>query len=120
MRISDWSSDVCSSDLAGGKSEWMKMVLANNEACRPEDIAEGVMALIEDDSLAGGDWVAVRRLNGKVEYQWGHADTVRTEEHKSELQSLMRISYAVLSLKKKTNNLTHSSEQRTNSPHRDS
>ena len=61
---------------AGGKSEWMKAVLANNEACRPEDIAEGVMTLIEDDSLAGGDWVAVRRLNGKVDYQWGHADTL--------------------------------------------
>ncbi|MFC3786461.1 3-oxoacyl-[acyl-carrier protein] reductase [Sphingopyxis italica] len=61
---------------AGGKSEWMKAVLANNEACRPEDIAGGVAALIEDDSLAGGDWVAVRRLNGEVEYQWGHADTV--------------------------------------------
>ncbi|HEX2812206.1 MAG TPA: SDR family oxidoreductase [Sphingopyxis sp.] len=61
---------------AGGKSEWMKTVLANNEACVPEDIAEAVMTLIEDDSLAGGDWVAVRRLGGKVEYQWGHADTV--------------------------------------------
>lgn len=61
---------------AGGKSDWMKTVLANNEACTPEDIAEGVVALIEDDSLAGGDWVAVRRLDGKIEYQWGHADTV--------------------------------------------
>lgn len=61
---------------AGGKSEWMEVVLANNEACVPEDIAGGVAALIEDDSLAGGDWVAVRRLNGQVEYQWGHADTV--------------------------------------------
>lgn len=61
---------------AGGKSEWMKTVLANNEACRPEDIAEGVAMLIEDDSLAGGDWVAVRRLDGKIAYQWGHADTV--------------------------------------------
>lgn len=61
---------------AGGKSDWMKAVLANNEACRPEDIAEGVAALIEDDSLAGGDWVAVRRLDGSIEYQWGHADTV--------------------------------------------
>jgi 3-oxoacyl-[acyl-carrier protein] reductase len=61
---------------AGGKSEWMKTVLANNEACVPEDIAEAVMTLIEDDSLAGGDWVAVRRIDGKVEYQWGHADTV--------------------------------------------
>ena len=61
---------------AGGKSEWMKTVLANNEACAPDDIAGGVVALIEDDSLAGGDWLAVRRLDGKVEYQWGHADTV--------------------------------------------
>jgi 3-oxoacyl-[acyl-carrier protein] reductase len=60
---------------ADGKSEWMKTVLANNEACQPEDIAEGVMALIEDDGLAGGDWLAVRRLEGKIEYQWGHADT---------------------------------------------
>ena len=60
---------------AGGKSEWMKNVLANNEACMPEDIAEGVMKLIEDDSLAGGDWVAVRRLSGQIEYQWGHHDT---------------------------------------------
>ena len=61
---------------AGGKSEWMKQVLANNEACEPEDIASGVAKLIEDDSLAGGDWVAVRRLDGRIEYQWGHADTV--------------------------------------------
>lgn len=61
---------------ASGKSEWMKTVLANNEACVPEDIAGGVAMLIEDDSLAGGDWVAVRRLDGKIEYQWGHADTV--------------------------------------------
>src|SRR3546814_7176872 len=33
-----------------------------------------------------------------------HGDTVRSEEHTSELQSLMRISYAVFCLKKKTNN----------------
>lgn len=61
---------------AGGKSEWMKTVLANNEACVPEDIAAGMAMLIEDDGMAGGDWVAVRRLDGKIEYQWGHADTV--------------------------------------------
>src|SRR3546814_7827327 len=61
---------------AGGKSAWMKMLIANNEACRPEDIAEGVMALLEDDSLAGGDWGAVRRLNGEVEFPGGHGGTV--------------------------------------------
>lgn len=60
---------------AGGKSDWMETVLANNEACVPDDIAGGVKMLIEDDNLAGGDWVAVRRLNGKIEYQWGHHDT---------------------------------------------
>ncbi len=61
---------------ACGKSEWMETVLANNEACVPEDIAGGVKMLIENDDLAGGDWVAVRRLKGKIEYQWGHHDTV--------------------------------------------
>ncbi|MBN8803928.1 MAG: SDR family NAD(P)-dependent oxidoreductase [Sphingopyxis terrae] len=54
----------------------LEQVLANNEACEPKDIAGGVIALIEDDGLAGGDWLAVRRLAGKIEYQWGHADTV--------------------------------------------
>lgn len=60
---------------AGGKSEWMKTVMAINEACLPDDIAGGVVKLIEDDGLAGGDWLAVRRLGGKIEYQWGHADS---------------------------------------------
>lgn len=58
---------------ANGKSEWMETVLAANEACRPEDIAEAVVALIEDDGLAGGDWVAVRRMGGRIERQWGYA-----------------------------------------------
>lgn len=61
---------------SGGKSEWMEAVLANNESCRPEDIAECVIDMIADDGLAGGDWAAVRRLDGKIERQWGHADTV--------------------------------------------
>jgi NAD(P)-dependent dehydrogenase (short-subunit alcohol dehydrogenase family) len=61
---------------SNGPSDWMLQVLANNEACTPEDIAEGVRALIDDESRVGGDWVAVRRLNGKIEHQWGHADTL--------------------------------------------
>lgn len=61
---------------ADGKSAWMEAVLANNESCRPEDIAECVADMIADDSLAGGDWAAVRRLDGKIERQWGHADTM--------------------------------------------
>lgn len=53
-------------------ADWMAPVLANNERCQPEDIAAAVIDLIEDDALAGGDWVAVRRENGVIIRQWGH------------------------------------------------
>lgn len=53
-------------------ADWMAPVLANNERCQPEDIAAAVIDLIEDDALAGGDWVAVRRENGAITRQWGH------------------------------------------------
>lgn len=56
-----------------GPSEWMKQVLANNESCAPEDIADAVVAVIEDEGRAGGDWVAVRRIDGRIERQWGSA-----------------------------------------------
>lgn len=58
---------------AHGKSDWMKAVLASNESCRPEDIAGAVVDLIADDSLPGGDWVAVRRIDGRIEREWAHA-----------------------------------------------
>lgn len=61
---------------AAGAADWMLPVLENNERCTPEDIADGVKQLIENESRAGGDWVAVRRIDGKVEHQWGHADTL--------------------------------------------
>ena len=61
---------------ADGPSDWMLNVLANNEACRPEDIADGMIALVTDDSRKGGDWVAVRKIDGRIEHQWGTADTV--------------------------------------------
>lgn len=52
---------------------WMHTILANNPACRPDDIASAVIDLIEDDSRAGGDWVAVRLIEGQIEREWGHA-----------------------------------------------
>lgn len=61
---------------ADGAADWMHPVLANNERCTPDDIAEGVIDLIRDDSLGGGAWLAVRRVNGAVERQWGQHDTV--------------------------------------------
>ena len=51
---------------------WMAPILANNAMCQPEDIAEAVVMLVEDDGLPGGDWVAVRHIDGKIEHQWGH------------------------------------------------
>lgn len=56
----------------GDYAPWMAPILAGNAMCAPEDIAEAVIDLIEDDSLAGGDWVAVRRIDGQVVRQWGH------------------------------------------------
>ncbi len=58
---------------AGGDyAPWMAPILAGNAMCQPEDIADAVIDLIEDDMLAGGDWVAVRRIDGCIERQWGH------------------------------------------------
>src|SRR3546814_374397 len=48
-------------------------------------------------------WVAVARAAG-IALTWDDIDAIRSEEHTSELQSLMRHSYAVLCLKKKTVN----------------
>src|SRR3546814_2224216 len=87
MRISDWSSDVCSSDLfkiafdeaLGRFSPGVLIEIANLQAVLG-DPAIGWM-----DSCAAAD----------------HPMIDRSEEHTSELQSLMRISYAVFCMKKK-------------------
>src|SRR3546814_4729081 len=85
MRISDWSSDVCSSDL-----------LADREG-RHRNSAGHL-----DDRIEAVDAAQGRRLDGNAEHRnAGHRRDHRSEEHTSELQSLMRISYAVFCLKKK-------------------
>lgn len=61
---------------ADGAADWMQPVLANYERCTPDDIADGVIDLIEDDTLGGGAWLAVRRIHGKVERQWGQHDSL--------------------------------------------
>src|SRR3546814_2034053 len=120
MRISDWSSDVCSSDLERPAS-WRK----GNEDCFPDPEARrhaghhcadrdrwrvprashaafrkvalcGVFEIHRRcDSPSGIDLLR-RRI--------GANEMTRSEEHTSELQSLMRISYAVFCLKKKNIN----------------
>src|SRR3546814_9500864 len=98
MRISDWSSDVCSSDL-GGKSVAVIGTGASAIQFVPE-IVPKVKAL----SLfqRSGAWVVPKADRPFKRFEQTLFDKLRSEEHTSELQSLMRISYAVFCLKKKT------------------
>src|SRR3546814_8854822 len=95
MRISDWSSDVCSSDLLSsehpidnfdqiGRVDFLRVILLHLAHKLDEVGAIDAGKLILQDSRIG-------------QVQFGN----RSEEHTSELQSLMRISYAVFCLKKK-------------------
>src|SRR3546814_4234835 len=115
MRISDWSSYVCSSDLAGDSGKGFAVVasevkdLAQETSKATASIAERVAAIQTDASEALD---AIGRVSETIqriaESQHTIASAVeeqsatRSEEHTSELQSLMRISYAVFCLKQKT------------------
>src|SRR3546814_9859042 len=108
MRISDWSSDVCSSDLNLGRlveadvADAGRLIklgdLAREQAS--DDRTALAADQVEEDLLAlclQFERLVARRLDDvRVERA-----RKRSEEHTSELQSLMRISYAVFCLKKK-------------------
>src|SRR3546814_10890349 len=111
MRISDWSSDVCSSDLEREEEQPEQQPKIRIE--RPADRDERTVhssahrkGQTANDSMGVGcDGVPVDLVaaSGQRTRQ-GHDERLailRSEEHKSELQSLMRISYAVFCLKKK-------------------
>src|SRR3546814_3766293 len=108
MRISDWSSDVCSSDLlsdpAVAHREYHAVLVAVRLAFASHRIA---LEFDDDTRIFGGDGFDLRTQPGRqqlLERVDGADDgvvTARSEEHTSELQSLMRISYAVFCLKKK-------------------
>src|SRR3546814_1875931 len=118
MRISDWSSDVCSSDLrikgvffdaqialghiaVIGEALVQRLRLADVNSLRRRQgiVGRRHHALATADLLIQMHQVGLLRVDGiesRLKKQGG-----RSEEHTSELQSLMRISYAVFCLKKK-------------------
>src|SRR3546814_8249658 len=108
MRISDWSSDVCSSDLLE-KDEEVEQVARQKCAVQPQQLKlEERVEMPAAPVEPGQDCVAKHCKRQQRREQQHHRgqpvqhqyDPERSEEHTSELQSLMRISYAVFCLKK--------------------
>src|SRR3546814_4770053 len=130
MRISGWSSDVCSadrvSDVIGG-ARWVFRLCEFGRLSRAVLEAEAVVSGLQDVAVVGepieecGGHLRVTEHAGPLtEAEVGGDDDAgalvefaqqmeeqRSEEHTSELQSLMRISYAVLRLKKKRPHTYH-------------
>src|SRR3546814_9957466 len=118
MRISDWSSDVCSSDLLVGEdAELLGAAHVDREqegigafarrrdaggAAAPDVLGERggpALHVVDRGGRAVGadaDMILAAHVDGMFD--------MRSEEHTSDLQSLMRISYAVFCLKKNTHN----------------
>src|SRR3546814_1173397 len=141
MRISDWSSDVCSSDLARGNRAWIFAHLAHGSRARAKDLHRRAFRPFRQSDLARQSApvgestnlripvaaivgrhilrplarqradkpaivaevvAAVMELHPVAVPRQRHIGRMaRSEEHTSELQSLMRTSYAVFCLNKK-------------------
>src|SRR3546814_7892998 len=113
MRISDWSSDVCSSDLlfveiahetieALAHGVWKRGILHHRV-----ELCAGCVDIARQRVRPGklGARQSIVWLDGKNALKRDDCLCRRSEEHTSELQSLMRISYAVFCLKKKKQNI---------------
>src|SRR3546814_9851187 len=111
MRISDWSSDLCSSDLP--------LLGADRIAVQRIDHRIAPVGMAGIIGWQHHQYIAIGRLAFQIALDRGGVNLdvldrhrlcpgdrrrARSEEHTSELQSLMRISYAVFCLKKKRNN----------------
>src|SRR3546814_4387104 len=110
MRISDWSSDVCSSDLPADNRiteqrrkripQMLRVVDGRLAGVKYRSIAEALFPSHKIDSSSwSGD--ALREITIRLARDGLQLVEGRSEEHTSELQSLMRISYAVFCLQKK-------------------
>src|SRR3546814_5924541 len=116
MRISDWSSDVCSSDLGDNykfeyRHDWDNLSIglygfrheaeltdSAADASTRNDVAFLVGSPTNADLQLAGSGTNTERWRNRYEFGLT-AEYLRSEEHTSEIKSLMRISYAVLFLK---------------------
>src|SRR3546814_1371010 len=124
MRISDWSSDVCSSDLTlycralratavNRRGARLVGISTNMSGSLTFTLAAAIGALsgmliapvttvyYDTGFLIGLKGFVAAIFGGLISYPVAAGGALRSEEHTSELQSLMRISYAVFCLKKK-------------------
>src|SRR3546814_6395708 len=130
MRISDWSSDVCSSDLQAFTAETLTWpgygtAAENRLSCDPLGClyraGERRVAVLLDPRAAADDCAIAEVVVSQEplrrqpcrgpERMIDRFDVWRSEEHTSELQSLMRSSYAVFCLQKKTKYNTNNHHQ---------
>src|SRR3546814_4234532 len=101
MRISDWSSDVCSSDLFHHQPVAGARRRRARERAPPQAVERRARCAAGRRHLSQAELPRRRAAGDEFDDPYRPADDRRSEEHTSELQSLMRISYAVFCLKKK-------------------
>src|SRR3546814_8230504 len=105
MRIMDWSSDVCSSDLDFLNGGFRQTPIALRLLCAFRNCRQYCVGTTNQFFDTDFNYFALCRAAhflftfGFVHHERCFA-SARSEEHTSELQSLMRISYAVFCLKK--------------------
>src|SRR3546814_10739411 len=108
MRISDWSSDVCSSDLVLSEENVERIAgtleniesLTGSIADQREDLSALIVNARKASEQLNTTLDSTNRAISDIDREFVQK-LPRSEEHTSELQSLMRISYAVFCLKKK-------------------
>src|SRR3546814_7502818 len=126
MRISDWSSDVCSSDLpptSPTRTIWLRPIssrcwpngssdgqAAERKTCPCDRREPGYRRRHRRGAMAVNVGDMLQRLTNdrlpSTTHRVRNPDAGRSEEHTSELQSLMRLSYAGFCLTKKKNSTT--------------
>src|SRR3546814_9813357 len=98
MRISDWTSDVCSSDLLSQGRRHCRIGRLPLDHRRDRHVGLARPRAAARRNL----WLGALGERPRNPQGWHARVRWRSEEHTAELQSLMRTSYAVLCLKKKT------------------